>query len=234
MTNLFEDEDSLAALRQAVESLVCAPSIPLISLDPELSVLSTVLHEAAHNLGPSHEYRAQGKTDTEAFGGGLASTLEELKAQTAALYFTTWLAGRGVIDRATAERSLARDIVWAFSQIANGVSTPDGKPKPYGQLAAIQVGHLVEAGAMEWKPGEKAANGQDPGCFAIRIEKMPAAVDVLARQVLGIKARGDKAAALKLRLQFVDRDGPWNGLRAIIQERTLRSPKGSLVYSVAL
>ena len=40
-----------------------------------------MLHEAAHNLGPAHEYKVKGKTDDQVFGGPLASTLEELKAQ---------------------------------------------------------------------------------------------------------------------------------------------------------
>ena len=31
--------------------------------------MSTVLHEASHNLGPSHEYAVGGKKDTVMFGG---------------------------------------------------------------------------------------------------------------------------------------------------------------------
>jgi len=234
MTNLFEDEDSRAATRAMVESLVCKASLPLVSLDPALGTISTVLHEAAHNLGPSHEYRVNGKTDEESFGGGLAATLEELKAQTAALYFATWLVDRKVIDRQTADRSLARNIVWAFGHIAEGMVTPDGKPKPYSQLASIQVASLLEAKAMEWKAGETASNGKDQGCFEMHIQKFPAAVDALARAVFGIKARGDKTEALKMRAAYVDREGEWKALRAVIQERALRNPKGTLVYSVTL
>ncbi len=36
----------------------------------------------------------KGKIDDEIFGGPLASMLEELKAQTAALFFTEWLVER--------------------------------------------------------------------------------------------------------------------------------------------
>lgn len=234
MTNLFEDEDSHASTQAMVASLLCKASLPLVSLDPSLETMNTVLHEAAHNLGPSHEYRVKGKTDEETFGGGLSATLEELKAQTAALHFASWLVGRKVIDRQTADRALARDVVWAFGQISDGMLTPDGKPKPYAQLAAIQVGSLLEAKAMEWKPSETAANGKDQGCFELHIQKFPAAAEGLGRAVLGIKARGDKTEALKMRMAHVDQDGPWKAIRGIIQERALRDPKGSLVYSVTL
>ena len=46
-------------------------------------LVSTVLHEAAHNLGPASGYTVDGKTDEQAFGGELAtmrarlSTLEQ-------------------------------------------------------------------------------------------------------------------------------------------------------------
>jgi hypothetical protein len=214
------------------ESLLCKGSMPLLSEDPALSTMSTVLHEAAHNLGPAHEYRVNGKTDSEIFGGPLASTLEELKAQTAALYFAGWLADKGVIDREAARRSNAGDVVWAFGHIAQGMYTADNKPKPYSQLASIQVGRLLEAGAMRWSAEEPAANGKDKGCFEIRAEKLPAAIGELTKVVLGIKGRGDKAAAVKLREDLVDKDGEWKKLRAVIEERALRNPKGSLVYSV--
>ena len=40
--------------------------------DPKYGTMSTVLHEAAHNLGPSHEYRVGGATDDKIFGGAAA------------------------------------------------------------------------------------------------------------------------------------------------------------------
>lgn len=232
MTNLFQDEDSRAASREMAASLLCKASAPLVADDPGLSTMSTVLHEAAHNLGPAHEYKVQGKTDSEVFGGPLASTLEELKAQTAALYFAGWLADKGVIDRKTAQTSNAGDVVWAFGHIAQGVYTADGKPKPYSQLASIQIGALLEAGAMRWRAEEVAANGKDKGCFEIEADKLPGAIGELAKVVLAIKGRGDKAGAVALRERLVDREGEWKRLRAVITERALRNPKGSLVYSI--
>jgi hypothetical protein len=56
MTNLGEDADSRSARRQQVKSLFCPEMMALVDDDPEPGLMSTILHEAAHNLGPSHDY----------------------------------------------------------------------------------------------------------------------------------------------------------------------------------
>jgi hypothetical protein len=194
--------------------------------------MSTVLHEAAHNLGPAHEYKVKGKTPSEAFGGPLASTFEELKAQNSALYFADWLGHKGLIDKKTASLAHTADVLWALGHIAEGMYGGDGAPKHYSHLAAIQVGAFVEAGAIAYRAGEKAANGKDEGCFELSADKLPAAIASLEKAVLGAMGRGDKAAAVKLREKYVDSSGDWQKLRAVITERWLRQPKASFVYSI--
>jgi len=191
-----------------------------------------VLHEAAHNLGPSHDYKVGGKTDDAVFGGPLASMMEELKAQTAALYFTDWLARRGLITADEAAASHVRDVVWAFGHIAQGMYTGTGSPKAYSQLASIQLGTLRKAGVLTWKADELAANGTDRGCFDLDLAAWPKAVDTLAARVLRAKARGDKKDALAMKATFVDADDDWAALRGTIAERWLRAPKASFVYSL--
>ncbi len=232
MTNLYTDKDSEVAFKSQVESVFCKNTVSLVTFDPKEATMSTVLHEAAHNLGPAHEYKVKGKTDREAFGGPLSSTLEELKAQTSALYFADWLAEKGIIPGDLAKRSHARDMAWAFGHISQGMYAGDNTPKPYSQLASIQVGAFLKAGAMSYKPDEMAANGKDKGCFEIYIEKFPKAVLDLEKVVLQIKGKGDKAGAEKLVKEYVDDDNEWKKLRAVIQERWLRAPKASFVYSI--
>jgi hypothetical protein len=50
--------------------------------------------------------------------------------------------------------------------------------------------------------------------------------------VFGIKSRGDRALAEKTRDEWVTDGNAWAGLRSTIQERWLRAPKASFVYSV--
>src|SRR4029079_13754899 len=121
MTNLGTDKDSLEASKQTIASVFCKSVMDDVSMDPALLNMSTVLHEAAHNLGPAHEYEVGGKADGAVFGGALASMLEELKAQTSALFFVDWLADKGTIDKKQAMQSHYRDIAWAFGHISLGL-----------------------------------------------------------------------------------------------------------------
>ncbi len=232
MTNLYTDADSAVALTNQASSLFCSATMTGFKTDPSISLMTTVLHEAAHNLGPAHDYKVGGKTDDVVFGGTLASTLEELKAQTAALYFTEWLAGKGVITLDLAHASHLRDLAWAFGHIARGMYTADGTPKNYSQLAAMQVGSLVAAGVVVWKADQKAANGTDPGCFEVNLDTWKPAVDALAARVLKIKGKADKADALAMKAAFVDGKDAWADLRGVIAERWLRAPRATMVYSV--
>ena len=232
MVNLYTDADSKAALRGQIESLFCPQAMPLVTTEPEPQLMSTVLHEAAHNLGPSSDYAVGGKTDEEIFGGALAATLEELKAQTAALYFTQWLATRQLIGVHEAQVANVADITWDFGHIAQGMSAPDGKPKPYSHLASIQVGALFEAGALTWHPEALAANAKDTGCFQVHASKIPAAIEALMRRVVGIKARGDVPGAHALVAAYVERQDAWQRLCEVIRTRWLRAPKANFVYAV--
>jgi hypothetical protein len=234
MTNLYADEDGAGAFRTQVDSLFCRDAAARLPFDPSLVTMSTVLHEAAHNLGPSHEYRVAGKKDRDVFGGPLASLLEELKAQTSAMFYADWLADKGVLSRERAELAHGRDLVWGFGHIAQGMTTAEGRPKPYSQLAAIQAGWLHERGGLSWRAGELAQNGADQGCFAIDFSKLPAAVAALELAVMRIKGRGDKKAALALQKKYVEDDGDWKRLRAVIEERMRRVPKPTFLYAVEL
>ncbi|MFO0743331.1 MAG: hypothetical protein U0270_46095 [Labilithrix sp.] len=234
MTNFYTDPDSVANAHGQAESLFCKDTMSKWTDDPEALLMSTVLHEAAHNLGPAHQYKANGKIDREAFGGPLAATLEELKAQTAALYYTDWLVGKKQLDKDSADKSFVRDMFWAFGHVSRGMYEDNHHPKNYSQLAAIQVGWLMKNGAMAWKDADTAANGKDKGCFAIDLAKVPAAVTSLMTEVAQIKGKGDKARAEVLIKDWVDVSGDKKKVHEVITERMTRSAKQTFVYSVKL
>src|SRR5262249_12900539 len=193
------DADSQAQLRTQMSSLFCPATNAKATTGGKESLITALLHEAAHNLGPAHEYKVNGKVDNVAFGGPLASTLEELKAQTSSMFLTQWLMGKGLFTPEEVDQIHLRDVAWGFGHISRGMYTADGTPRNYSQLAAIQLGSFVKAGAVVWKAGETAANGSDAGCLEIDFKKMPAAVQMLETTVLQIKATADKAAAEQLK-----------------------------------
>ncbi|MBX3232998.1 MAG: hypothetical protein KIT84_12580 [Labilithrix sp.] len=234
MTNFYSDPDSVAAAKGQADSLFCKDTMTKWTDDPEALLMSTVLHEAAHNLGPAHQYKANGKIDREAFGGPLASTLEELKAQTAALYYTDWLVGKKQLDKEAADKTFVRDVFWAFGHVSRGMYEDNHHPKNYSQLAAIQVGWLMKNGAMSWKADATAANEKDKGCFEVDLPKVPAAVTSLMKEVAQIKGKGDKARAEVLIKEWVDVTGDRKKVHEVITERMTRAPKQTFVYSVKL
>lgn len=229
MSNLYNDPDSREMRRQQAASLLSTATMKQYSTEALPGLLSTILHEATHNLGPAHEYAYKGVTNAQGFGGGLASMMEELKAQSGALYFLDYLVSKGVISAALRDQSYTDAIVWGFGHVSRGMYTEAGGRKAYSQLAAIQIGFLLDEGAIVFDPNAKAANGTDTGAFTIVYEKLPAATTKLMQKVAAMKATNDKAGAEAMAKQYVD------GTRvpqALITERFLRFPKVSFVYSL--
>jgi hypothetical protein len=234
MTNLYTDADSRARRDAQEASLFCAATDARFRPTGLETVLDSLLHEAAHNLGPSNDYAVAGRTGPVAFGGPLASTLEELKAQNSALWLTGFLVTQGVLTADDEGRILRDGVAWALGHISRGMYAADGTPRNYSQLSAIQIGAFFDAGAMVWHDGEMAANGSDTGCIAIDFEKLHGAVAQLEKQVLGIKARADRKGAEALKARYVDAKDRYAMLRAEIATRYLRTQKASFVYSIAM
>ncbi len=230
MVNIFSDADSKESLAQQVQAAFCPDVAKEIPLEAAPQIMSTVLHEAAHNLGPSHDYKVNGKVAEAVFGGPLASTMEELKAQTAALYFDDWLVDRKVLTPAESKAAHLRELVWMVSQISRGLYDASGVPKTYGHVGAIQLGALLADGAVVWNAQAKAANGKDVGCLDVKLDAWRPSVEKLAKIVLAAKSKGDKAAAEKLKTDYVDTAD--TGMRAALVERWARAPRASFVYSI--
>ncbi|MET0789961.1 MAG: hypothetical protein ABW061_00440 [Polyangiaceae bacterium] len=232
MTNIATDPDSQQALSEQMKAMYCKTTMAQAVVDPKSPIMGVVLHEATHNYGPAHDYKVNGKTDSVIFGGPLASTLEELKAENGALYFARALVARNLISERDEQIATLSFVGWAFGHVAQGMYDAQGRPKNYSQLAAIQLGSLQEAGALEWKAHELAANGTDNGCMEVHFDKWGSAVTDLTRVVARIKARGDKPGAEQLKAKWVDSEGDFKSLRAVVAERWLRAPKASFVYSL--
>lgn len=235
MANLYTDPDSRAAQAARDASLFDGPSLALLPADGAEALLDTIAHEACHNFGPSYDYRpvadggATGPTANEAFGGGLASMLEELKAQTCGLWVVGQLRARGVIDEPTARATYASSMSWALGQAGQGMVDADGNRNTYPQLAAIQLAYLRDRGVVTFDAEALAANGADRGAFSIDLAAMPAAIEALTRQVAGIKARADRAAADALAEPYL---GPKAIPLALVQARGERAPRASFVYAL--
>ena len=231
MSNLFTDEDSVALRRAQAASMLAPETMAELGDAATPGLLSTILHEATHNLGPAHDYRYRGRTADDAFGGNMASMLEELKAQCGALFLLELLRERDLIDETLMRQSYLDSIVWALSHISRGMYTTGGQRKAYGQLAAIQVGFLLDDGALRFDPEAPAADGRNRGAFTLDFARMPAAARALMTRVMAIMARNDRPGAEALAATYVDGD---RVPRDFIVERYRDAPQTSFVYAVDL
>lgn len=230
MTNLYQDEDSLAVRRAKASSILSADNMKDYNDEGGPGFVGVVLHEATHNLGPSHEIN--GKKDSEVFGGDLAAMLEELKAQSGAYYYLFMMQEKGVFTEEEVRRSIVDDVVWSMNHISRGMWAPGKKRKAYSQLAAIHVGFFLEEGALKWDPeAAPSAGGADKGAFTIDFAKMKDASVKLMKTVATIKAKGDKKGALELADKHVD-EATSKVPFAQITERMLRYPSPNFVYAV--
>jgi hypothetical protein len=232
MTNVQTNPDSLEARREQMAAVYCSETLSRAPIDRELLLLGTVLHEAAHNLGPTLDYTVDGQPDHQIFGAPLAGLLEEFKASTAELYLPRLLVERQRLATERAQSSHVRSLASALAIASEGMYHANGKPRPTAQIAAVQLGTLRRAGALVWKPDELAGNARDRGCLDIRFERWDAAVTRLMQQILQIKARGDRRAAHDWIQLWVEGDAAAKAWRAEIATRWLRTPKASLVYAI--
>ncbi len=232
MSNLYTDPDSRAIARAKAEALLSPEAMRYHTEDERLGLLDIVLHEASHNFGPHSDYKIDDRRPSDVFGGALATVLEELKAQTGALYFVAFLRERGVLSEEDARRVWLHAVEWCFGHIARGMVDADGRPKPYSQVAAVHIGRLSRAGALEWQADRPAADGRDRGRFEVHFERFAAAVTALMRDVGRIKATGDRTAGAALVADFVSGEHASLVHQAEVAERVLRHPKASFVYSV--
>jgi hypothetical protein len=229
MVNIGATSDTLAMYHKQLESLVDADTMKAWADDPQPQLMTTILHEATHNLGPTAVYAYKGAKPEAAFGGKLASMLEELKAETGGVYWLEWLKGRGIVTPELQRQTYAAWMAWALRHISVGVHSGT-QDQAYAQLAAVQVGFAMDDGAISFDPAAAAANGTDRGAFTIHYERLPATWEKLMKRIATIKATNDKAAADALVAQYVD--GPTVPQKAIT-ERELRFPQINYVYSVA-
>ncbi len=222
MSNLYTDADSKRVARAKAKALLSAKTMKHFTSEAEPFLVNIILHEACHNFGPHSDYRIKGKAPKEIFGGKLASIMEELKAQTGALWFLGFLKEKGLITQAQLLQSYTQAITWAFGHISRGMTTPSGNVRVYSQLAAVQLGFFVKEKAITYKKGK----------FTLHFKKLDKSINKLMKIVGQMKATGDKAGATALIDNYVKGAGKKLVRMKRISKEVLKHPKASFRYSV--
>ena len=119
-----------------------------------------------------------------------------------------------------------------------------GRRSPYSQLAAIQVGYLIDHGVLTWVADATPASGEGQGAFNVDLSNFVQVARDLMTDVMRIKSTGDRAAAIALADRYVGTysgGGTYasnNAESVVPHERVVtlyrRFPRGTMVYSIDL
>jgi hypothetical protein len=142
-----------------------------------------LMHELMHGLGPGSIVVNGRRTTVRAELRETYSTLEEAKADISGLWALQTLVDDGVIDRRLEQTMYTTFLASTFRSIRFGTSSP------HGRGIAIQLNHLLDAGAV-------VVSGD--GTFSVDTARIRDAVTDLTARILTIQATGDYAQARAL------------------------------------
>jgi hypothetical protein len=142
-----------------------------------------LMHELMHGLGPG-SITVNGKPGTvREYLKDTYSALEEAKADISGLWAMQQLIDKGVIDASMQNAMYTTFVASAFRTLRFGIGEAHGKGM------AIQLNHLLDAGAVKARPN---------GTFAIDVALMKEAATALTTKIMMIQATGDYAGAQAL------------------------------------
>jgi len=142
-------------------------------------LLSTVMHEICHGLGPAFAHNSAGdKISIREAIGPIYSGLEESKADVVGMFSLKWLVDRGVLPKEKLREYYASYVAGNFRTLRFGAS------EAHGQAEMMEFNYYVEHGAI---------TRDQSGKYTIDFEKMPAQIETLAKELLEMEATGDRA-----------------------------------------
>ena len=105
--------------------------------------------------------------------------LEEAKADVVGMFGLDWLIEHGAMPKEKRTEYYASYVGGIFRTVRFGIA------EAHGRAEMMEFNYLVEHGAITRDPGS--------GRYAIGIERMPAAIASLAKELLEMEATGDRA-----------------------------------------
>ena len=138
---------------------------------------STLMHEICHGLGPAFSRQNGKQIDVREAIGGAYSGLEEAKADVVGMLGLKWLMDRGHVPANRLEEYYASYVAGIFRTVRFGTG------EAHGRAEMMEFNFLSEQGAIT-----RAA-----GRYHVVYEKMPAAIERLAKELLDQEATGDRA-----------------------------------------
>ncbi len=140
---------------------------------------STLMHEISHELGPNYSRTSGGQKEIREAIGGSFSGLEEAKADVVGMFGLEWLAVHGAISKEKLPEIYISYVAGNLRTIRFGIA------EPHGRAEMMEFNYLFGQGAI--------TRDGSSGRYAVVVEKMPAAIAGLAKELLEQEATGDRA-----------------------------------------
>jgi hypothetical protein len=139
---------------------------------------TTMMHEISHELGPAYSRTPNGRAQINEAIGPAYSGLEEAKADVVGMFGLDWLIEHGDMPEEKRTEYYASYVGGIFRTVRFGFV------EAHGRAEMMEFNYLVEKGAVARNPGT--------GRYAINIERMPATIVSLAKELLQMEATGDR------------------------------------------
>ena len=144
-------------------------------------LLSTIMHEICHGLGPAFAHNSSGdKLSIREAIGTMYSGLEEAKADVAGMFALKWLVDKGVLPKARLKEFYASYVAGNLRTIRLGTA------EAHGQAEMMEFNYYLEHGGIR-----RLSSGR----YSVNYEKLPAEIADLAKELIEMEATGDRARA---------------------------------------
>ena len=140
---------------------------------------TTMMHEISHELGPAYSRTSHGRMQINEAIGPAYSGLEEAKADVVGMFGLDWLIEHGAMPEGKRTEFYASYVGGIFRTVRFGIA------EAHGRAEMMEFNYLVQRGAI--------ARDSSAGRYAINIERMPATIGSLAKELLEMEATGDRA-----------------------------------------
>ena len=144
---------------------------------PEGYMTDTLLHEISHELGPSFARVNEKQVDIREAIGQQYSALEEAKADIVGLFAAKYLVDHGVLPKEQLPEMYASHVADFFRTARLSAA------EAHGLAGIMEFNYLAE---------QKAIVRDSDGRYGIDVERMPAAIATLAKELLEQEATGDR------------------------------------------
>jgi hypothetical protein len=144
-------------------------------------LVTTLLHEISHGLGPAFSRRDGKQMGIREAIGPTFSGLEEAKADITGMLGLYWLIEHGALPRQKKEEYEASYVAGIFRTVRFGIG------EAHGRAEMMEFNYFAEHAVI--------ARDSASGRYVIDFDKMAGAVASLAKELLEIEATGDRARA---------------------------------------